>query len=116
MTKRHEDSFRRTDSLTGYATVDAATAITWTGSGLTYTDYIDVIAGTVYIEETGSSNGLTYSVLVNGVEVTDGGGTVAAGAKGAIEISGRIGDQLSVKLNSTSPGNSATATITFFGK
>lgn len=110
----NENSFRKVDQIVGYDTTNTPTAITWEEEQSTTLTLTDVIIGTVYITETGTTNGLDYSITVQGVEIASG--SVAAGANAAIKVSGYIGSELQVLLESTLDDNSAEATVKFFGK
>lgn len=111
---RNENSFYKEDQITGYATVDSATAITWDFEEDTTLNFQDVIIGSVYFEETGSTNGFSYSITLESVEILSG--DITAGSKALVKINGYVGKDLQVLLNSTSAGNSATATVRFYGK
>lgn len=104
------------DSVAGVVTTNTPTAVTWGQAASTTLNYEHVITSTVYIEETGSSNGIDYDIQVEGVTVTDGSGSLAAGAKVAVDITGRIGDALQVLVEATVDDSQGAVTVSFFGK
>ncbi len=108
------ESFSKKDQVTGVTTTNDPVAVTFDFEASTTLNYQDIIIASVYITETGTSNGATYSITMQGCEIASG--TVAASACAAVKISGYIGDALQVLVESTSDGNAAEVTVEFFGK
>jgi len=100
---------------TSYTTTDTMTAIEF-DSGNTLESIRGQVYGTLYIQNTGTTNSLDYEVWQQDCLVYSGSVAANAAGKAAfVQDLTHCSEQIEVKLKSTSSGNSTTGKVTICG-
>lgn len=119
MPKSKPDEWVLIQSATSQASTNSYAAVSWSADHSIKGDatklIYEAIAGTVYVEETGSTNGVTFRVKLND-SVISGEIAVAAGKKGNYKVTGNIGETLSVEIKSTVADSHGTAVASISGR
>lgn len=107
-----ENDFRVEDTVAAYTSTNTPTAVTWVSEGSTTLNIRDMILGTLYL--TGITNDTDYNVTIQGVSVASG--TLTAGTPVPVKISGYIGADLQLTIESTVDDSHGVVTAEFHGK